>query len=160
MRSKTSLLLAVIVLLATAAHAGPKDDLAAADRAFSQLSVNKGSNAAFLAYLTDDGRIFGTGNEQPILGKAEAIKRFSDPKSGNGNPRLNVLNWEPDGVGVSKDGALGWTDGHWIFETGPDDMGRRHHLTGHYLTVWVKDAKGAWKVLADMGTNDPRPEKK
>jgi ketosteroid isomerase-like protein len=155
------LFICVIAVTASvmAAHAGPKDDLMAADRAFSQLSVDKGSNAAFLAYLAEDGRLFGTGNERPILGKAEAIKRYSGPKSANADPRLNVLSWEPDAAGVSKDGGLGWTDGHWVYETGPDDYGRRHHLTGHYLTVWVKDAAGAWKVQADMGTTDPKPAK-
>jgi ketosteroid isomerase-like protein len=132
----------------------------AADQAFSRLSVDKGSNAVFLAYVADDGRIFGTGNETPIIGKAEATRRFTDPKDGNGDPKVNVLSWEPDAAGVSRDGALGWTDGHWIFETGPDALGRRHHITGHYLTVWVKDAKGAWKVQADMGTTDPQPAKK
>jgi ketosteroid isomerase-like protein len=142
------------------AQAGPREDLIAADQAFSRLSVDKGSNAAFLAYLADDGRIFGTGNELPIYGKAEAIKRFADPKSGNGDPRLNVLSWEPDAAGASADGGLGWTDGHWVFESGPDDIGRRHYITGHYLTVWKKDAAGVWKVQADMGTTDPKPAKK
>jgi ketosteroid isomerase-like protein len=159
MNKRASMAIAVL-LFANAAHAGPKEDILAADRAFSQLSVDKGSNAAFLAYVADDGRIFGTGNEMPIIGKAEAAKRFTDPKEGNGDPRVNVLSWEPDAAGVSRDGALGWSDGHWIFESGPDAMGRRHHITGHYLTVWVKDGKGAWKVQADMGTTDPQPEKK
>jgi len=139
----------------SAAYASPREELLAVDRAFSLLSVDKGSNAAFLAYLADDGRLFGSGNQPPIIGKAEATKRFAE--SGNGDPRLNVLSWEPEDAGVSRDGLLGWTDGHWIFETGPDDLGRRHHVTGHYLTVWSKDAKGAWKVEADMGTTDPKP---
>jgi len=138
----------------SAAHADPRAELLASDRAFSLLSVDKGSNAAFLAFMTDDGKLFGTGNQPPIIGKAEAARRFA--QNGNGDPRLNVLSWEPDDAGVSRDGLFGWTDGHWIFETGPDDLGRRHHTTGHYLTVWTKDAKGAWKVAADMGTTDPK----
>lgn len=143
--------------MTSAALAGPKEELMATDQAFSRLSVDKGSNAAFLAYMAEDGRIFGTGNQLPIFGKAEAIKRFAT--SSNGDPRLNVLSWEPEAAGVSTDGRLGWTDGHWVFESGPDDVGRRHYLTGHYLTVWVKDARGGWKVQADMGTTDPKPAK-
>ena len=158
MRNLLCVIAVTIPMMTVMAHAGAKEDLMATDQAFSRLSVDKGSNAAFLAYLADDGRIFGTGNELPILGKAEAVKRFAT--SGNGDPRLNVLSWEPDAAGVSSDGKLGWTDGHWVFETGPDDYGRRHQATGHYLTVWVKDAAGAWKVQADMGTTDPTPEKK
>ena len=141
-------------VIASTAWAAPKDDVIATDKAFSQLSVEKGSNAAFLAYMADDARIFGTGGEPPILGKAEAVKRFQT--SGNGDPKTNVLSWEPDNAEVSRDGTMAWTDGHWIFESGPDDKGRRHHATGHYLTVWAKDAKGAWKFTADMGTTDPK----
>jgi ketosteroid isomerase-like protein len=147
---------ACIACLVSPALGGPAEDVLAADRAFSHLSVAKGSNAAFLAYLADDGRLFGTGNELPIIGKQAAAQRFAT--SGNGDPRLNVLSWEPDAVGVSRDGALAWTDGHWIFAMGPDDAGRRHYMTGHYLTVWKKDASGAWKVQADMGTTDTKPK--
>lgn len=135
------------VVLATPALAEPKDDITAADKAFSALSVAKGSNAAFLAYLADDGRLFGTGNEAPIFGKAEAAKRFA--KSGNGDPKTNVLSWVPDNVTVSQDGSLGYSDGHWLFAA------PKVRLTGHYMTVWRR-AGGTWKVIADMGTIDPK----
>jgi len=145
---------ALTLALESAALAGPKDDLIAADKAFSALSVAKGSNAAFLATLADDGRLFGTGNEPPIYGKAAAAARFADPKSGNGDPRLNVLSWVPDHAEISKDGTLGDTDGHWLF-AGRDAKGGAFQLTGHYVTVWRKEASG-WKVIADMGTQDPK----
>jgi ketosteroid isomerase-like protein len=150
---KIVLIATAFAVIASTAIAGPREDLLSADRAFSQLSVDKGSNAANLAFMADDVRLYGTGNQNPIFGKPEAIKRFQT--SGNGDPKLNVLSWDPDGSGVAKDGTLGWTDSHWVFETGPDDYGRRHHLTGHYLTVWTKDAKGAWKVQSNMATSDP-----
>jgi hypothetical protein len=38
---------------ASAANAGPKDDLIAADKAFFAMSVAGGSGVAFLAYLAD-----------------------------------------------------------------------------------------------------------
>ncbi|HXL98667.1 MAG TPA: nuclear transport factor 2 family protein [Rhizomicrobium sp.] len=145
---------AAMVMFATAACAGTKDGLIAADKAFSALSIAKGSNAAFLATMADDGRIFGTGNEPPIFGKAEAIRRFA--KSGNGDPRRNVLSWVPDFAAVS--GSLGYTDGRWLF-AGHDNKGAAFQLTGHYVTVWRKEASG-WKVIADMGTNDPKSDKK
>jgi ketosteroid isomerase-like protein len=144
----------LIALVPVAAHAGAKEDVIAADTAFSKLSVEKGSNVAFLAYIADDGRIYGTGNEPPIFGKATATARFTDPKSGNGDPKLNVLSWVVDYADVSADGTLGTTDGHWLFE-GHDAKGGDIHLTGHYLTVWRKSSAGVWKVLSDMGTTDP-----
>ena len=158
MRRILQSIVAVMLALSGPALAGPKDDLIAADKAFSTLSVTKGSNAAFLATLADDGRIFGTGNEPPIHGKAQAEKRFADPKSGNGDPKLNVLSWVPDFAAVSEDGTLGYTDGHWLF-AGHDAKHAAFQLTGHYVTVWRKEASG-WKVIADMGTNDSKPDKK
>lgn len=149
-------MLATTLLISTAAPAGAKDDVIATDKAFSELSVAKGSNAAFLAYMADDARIFGTGNEPPILGKAEATKRFQT--SGNGDPKLNVLSWVPDNAEVSADGTIGYSDGHWLFEGTPDAKGARLHLTGRYVTVWRKVGRD-WKVIADIGTTDPQPAK-
>ena len=140
-----SLLLCALLAVGPAL-AGPKEDIAAADKAFSALSVAKGSNAAFLAYLADDGRLFGTGNQPPIYGKAAAVERFKT--SSNGDPRTNVLSWTPDNVEVSKDGTFGYSDGRWTF-TAP-----KTKLAGHYMTVWRK-VGAEWKVVADMGTTDP-----
>ena len=137
---------ALALLAPIAAQAGAAEDIVVADKAFSALSVQKGSNAAFLATMADDARVFGTGNEPPIFGKAEAIKRFA--KSGNGDPKTNVLSWVPDHAEASKDGTAGYSDGHWLF------VGGKVRLSGHYVTVWRKDG-GAWKVIADMGTTDP-----
>jgi ketosteroid isomerase-like protein len=150
---------AVLVIaagFATAAVAGAKDDILAADKSVSAVSVAKGSNAAFLAYLADDGRIFGTGSEPPVFGKAAAAKRFET--SGNGDPKTNVLSWVPDNAESSADGTFGYSDGHWSFESAPDKAGNRLKLTGHYVTVW-RHIGGQWKVVADMGTTDSKPSK-
>lgn len=146
---------AMIAMLPALAQAGPKEEVLATDKTFSELSVTKGSNAAFLAYMADDARIFGTGNEPPIHGKPEAVKRFKT--SGNGDPKVNVLSWVPDHAEASGDGTLAYTDGHWLFE-GVDGKGGHLHLTGHYVTVWRKTA-GGWKFISDIGTTDPKPAK-
>jgi hypothetical protein len=147
---------AMTTLIGLPAYASGADNITAADKAFSELSVAKGSNAAFLAYLADDGRVFGTGNEPPIHGKAEAVKRFAT--SGNGDPKTNVLSWVPDHAEASHDNSFGYSDGHWLFESAPDAKGNRLRLTGHYVTVW-RNVGGHWKVAADMGTTDPKPTK-
>jgi len=155
--ARTTFIILALVLSASAASAGAKDEIIAADKAFSALSVAKGSNAAFLAYMADDARTFGTGNEPPILGKTAAEKRFQT--RGNGDPKLNVLSWTPDNAETSGDGTLGYSDGHWQFEGAPDKKGVRLHLAGHYMTVWRKTDRG-WKFIADMGTTDPQPKGK
>ena len=147
-----------LALAGTAALADPKDDLIAADKAFSAMSVAKGDSAAFLAFLADDGRLFGTGNRPPLIGRAAAEASFKSGDSGNG--AKSTLSWAPDFAEISADAALGFTDGHWTFDGAPDAKGQRFHATGHYLTVWRKDASGSWKVAADMGTTDPAPKGK
>jgi ketosteroid isomerase-like protein len=145
----------ILAMLPALAHANAKDDIIATDKAFSERSIAKGSNDAFLAYMADDARIFGTGSEAPIHGKAEAARRFKT--SGNGDPKLNVLSWIPDHAEVSRDGTLAYSDGHWLFK-GKDGKGGRLQLTGHYVTVWRKTGKD-WKFISDIGTTDPKPAK-
>lgn len=153
---KTHLLLAAIIMLTPAAAlADAKSDLIAADKAFAQMSEAQGSNAAFIAFMSDTPRIFGTGNRPPIIGKEEATARFGRGAEGNGDPKKNVLSWAPDFADVSTDGTLGTTDGRWTF-TGDDGKGGAIRLTGRYITTWKKDKAGAWKVLQDMGTTDPQ----
>jgi len=147
----------VMIALATAALAGPKDDLIAADKAFSAMSVAKGNPAAFLAYLADDGCLFGTGEGPPVYGKAAYEKIFAGRP--HDNDSKSTLRWVPAEAEVSADGTLGFTDGTWTYDGAPDAQGKREHATGHYLTTWKKDASGAWKVAADMGTTDPEPGK-
>ena len=135
-----------LILITTPAFAGPKEDLMAVDGAFAKLSVEKGYDQAFIAYLAQDGQTL-TG-PAPIKNKADAVRRFNDPKAPHSDPKVTVA-WVPDTGGVSADGSMGWTEGHFT-RTGPGLS-----ATGHYVTVWVKE-NGAWKVRADLGNTDPK----
>jgi hypothetical protein len=143
--------LAAVVALGIAgtspALAGSKDELLAADRAFAQMSVEKGYDQAYIANLATDGQTF-TG-PAPIKSKVDAVARFNDPKRPHADPKVKIT-WVPDTGGVSADGTLGWTEGH-SSHTGPGIS-----TTGHYMTVWVKE-NGTWKVRADIGNTDPKP---
>lgn len=144
----------IVAILSTAALGGPMEDLVAADEAFSAMSVAQGSDAAFLAYIAEDVRLFGTGDEPPMIGKAAAQAHYATRKQ-NG-PRTTTLSWTPNNAEVSSDGKLGYTDGRWLFE-GKNSKHVPIHITGHYVTVWRKAPSGEWKVIADMGTTDPSP---
>jgi hypothetical protein len=144
---KTQLAAGIVVLLSTApTFAGPKEDLMAVDRAFARMSLEKGYDQAYIANLAQDGQTF-TG-AAPIKNKADAVRRFNDPKSLHSDPLVKIT-WVPDTGGVSADGTLGWTEGH-SSHTGPGVS-----TTGHYMTVWVKE-DGSWKVRADIGSTDPK----
>jgi len=128
------------------ALADTKEDLLAVDRAFARMSVEKGYDQAYLANLAKDGQTF-TGSA-PIKDKADAVRRFNDPKAPHSDPRVKIT-WVPDTGGVSADGALGWTEGH------SSHVGPGVSTTGHYMTVWVRE-RGVWKVRADIGATDPK----
>jgi len=126
--------------------AGAKEDLLAVDAAFARMSVEKGYDQAYIANLAADGQTF-TG-AAPIRNKADAVARLNDPKAHHSDPALKI-SWVPDTGGVSADGTLGWTEGHFT-RTGPGLL-----ETGHYVTVWVRE-DGMWKVRADIGNTDPK----
>jgi hypothetical protein len=139
---KTAMTVATLVMIATSALADPKEDLMATDRAFARMSVEKGYNEAYLAFLATDGQTF-TG-PAPIRNRADAISRYADPKQPHHDKRVTIT-WVPDTGGVSADGTLGWTEGH------SSHKGLGVDTTNHYMTVWVRE-KGVWKVRADMGS--------
>jgi ketosteroid isomerase-like protein len=148
-------LIASFVLLAAAAWAAPKDDVLAADRAFSALSVAKGAHAAFLAYVTDDVRLFD-GAHPPLIGKAAVADYYAAEEKADPAYRQRQLEWTPLEAEVSPDGALGWTRGTWVFSS-PKADGTSLKLTGYYVTEWRRQSDGTYKVCLDIGGTD-RPK--
>jgi len=62
-----------------------------------------------------------------------------------------VLAWHPVEVFAAHDGDMGVSRGRWTLT--PKAGG--NPIAGSYVTVWRKDAKGAWKGLVDIGNTDP-----
>jgi ketosteroid isomerase-like protein len=146
-------MIALLTLFPVTALAGAKEELIEADKAFSDMSVANGQATAFLAYIADDAQLFGAGGE-PVIGRKAAEARYASEKFKNSASAKGTLEWQPIEAFASGDGTLGWTNGHWKF-TGPaDEKGVRSTSTGHYITIWRRDASGAWKVEADIGTID------
>jgi hypothetical protein len=145
---------ALALLLATGAakllplSPSPVNQLLAADRAYSALSVQKGLPYAFFATAANDGRHYGNGSTPPVYGKSQAFRRLTRRDPG-------TMRWQPETARVSGDGTMGWTAGSWVFIA----RGSNAKSTGNYLTIWVKDRRNVWKVQADMGTSDPVPKK-
>ena len=128
-----------ILLMAVAPAFAADNEVMAADRAFSALSVEKGVPYAFWFYASKNARLYGPSGP-PVIGR--------DAKPPTVEKTDSTLSWVP--TAGSQDGKLGWTDGEWKLTSA------RGTRTGHYVTVWVKEA-GQWKVQADIGTFDPPP---
>lgn len=142
--------LTVLVAIAACDHraepAAEREALLAADRAFAQMSVERGAVEAFYAYLSEDAMQMPAGS-LPITGR-EAIRA-----SMSAGPAYS-LEWTPVDGSVALSGDLGWTWGNYVARiTGPDGQPAESH--GKYLNVWGRDAAGGWKVLVDMGNENP-----
>jgi ketosteroid isomerase-like protein len=119
----------------------------AADAAFAKRSVEVGAAKAFRETMDPtDSLEFGSG--APIKG-AEAIYK----SLGGDAPSQTRLEWTPVDAWGSKGGDLGVTTGTWRLS---GTLPTAPVITGRYVTVWRKNAAGAWKGLIDIGNPDPK----
>lgn len=147
MKKTFLLLLAIAPLIAGAAAEvnlqADLDSLVAAERAFSKTSEEQGTKAAFLANLADDSILFRPG---PVLARPWTEARPAPP---------GLLTWFPVKADIARSGDLGYTTGPW--EARPKGKDDPNVLHGHYVTVWMKRADGAWKLVTDVGNVHPKP---
>jgi ketosteroid isomerase-like protein len=113
--------------------------LADNERAFAQMAKDKTVREAFLHFVADDGVMFGP--QGPTPGKALFNAAPPPPP---GSPKLQLL-WWPVHAEIARSADLGWT-------TGPSKRTRGDLVRyGYFLTVWKKQADGAWRFLMDHG---------
>ncbi len=144
--SVISILLAVAAVAGEPAEGSALSQMIEAERNFAKASVTKGRNAAFVDNLADDCLVYN----KTWLTKGRQF--FRDQK-----PAPVVLKWEPEFADISAGGDFGVTTGPWeIQEYRP---GTQPLLKGYFLTVWKKQADGAWKVILDNGAIMSVPEK-
>ncbi|NVO20265.1 MAG: nuclear transport factor 2 family protein [Bacteroidetes bacterium] len=118
------------------------DELKATDRHYSEMSAEKGMNAAFLAMFDSSGVKFNN-NEMPIEGyKQISASLLKSPDTSF------VLTWEPIKAFMSKSGDMGYTYGTYLVRNKRDG---KKNGDGTYLTIW-KRVGNDWKAVADVGT--------
>ena len=114
-----------------------------AERKFAQTAQEKGTRAAFLEFLAEDGIVFRPG---PVNGR-EVWRARPDP-----GPDLV---WEPTFAAVARSGDLG-------YDTGPAKWrGKKEgNFTGfgHFVSVWKKQKDGSWKVALDCGIENTKSD--
>jgi len=120
--------------------------IARADREFAELARKEGEAKACRDVMDAvDGVIFN-GDGQPAIGR-EAIYA----RAGGDTPADNTLEWHPVEVFAAESGELGVSRGRYALTSKADPA---KSVTGSYVTVWRKDAKGEWKGLIDIGAAD------
>jgi ketosteroid isomerase-like protein len=154
--NKYSLLAAILYLFSVACQnqvdiEKMEAELFQTDIAFSNLSIEQGRNAAFIAFCADDAVMLAP-NNMPIEGKkiitAKLLSRSDSDYS---------LTWHPVNAFVAKSGELGYTYGLWNLETA-DSAGNKLSEQGTYATVWKKNKLGEWKFVLDTGNEGLAPK--
>lgn len=122
-----------------------RDELVAADKAFSARSAKDGPKVAFRAFLSDDAKILS----QYKTGPAGIEEMFVQL------PENATLTWDPAFAEVSGSGDLGYTWGRYTLTLPPLRPGARPYLQlGYYAMVWKKDTFGHWKVVFEGSNAD------
>jgi ketosteroid isomerase-like protein len=117
-------------------------ELIQADSAFAALSVTSGAKTAFLRWAAEDAISFG-GGPQMTEGRDKIGAGF------DGFPAGAVLEWWPVAAKIAPSGDLGCTVGEARISS------LKHY--SKYLTIWRRQAGGAWKFVADGGNVRPAP---
>ena len=117
--------------------------LVEAEMSYAKLGTEKGFREASLATFADDAVIFAPGM---VNGKTFWQKTKEDP----------FIIWRPAFVSIARSGELGYT-------TGPSEYRSSRKVIepeafGDFVTIWRRDPKGIWKVVADVGVNHPQPQ--
>ena len=120
-----------------------EDELLEVDRAFSNLSKEKGMNHAFMNYLAEEGVLLRP-NKMPLVGRDKIMESFSRPDTSFS------LTWEPLFADVAESGELGYSYGIYKVEMYAPD-GSPITSEGTYVSVWKKNEAGEWKFVLDTG---------
>lgn len=129
-------LIALLLTFARPAAAQPAEasHIVAAERAFAADGLTMGVDGSFLKWSADDAIM--------IAGGAPRLAHDILDPGAVFDPAAPALVWWPNWAGISKSGDLGFTTG------GVEVGGAR---TGHYFTIWKRQADSAWKWVYDGG---------
>jgi ketosteroid isomerase-like protein len=132
-----------IVLAAEPGPAEAANAMVESERKFYRTGQEKGTRAAFLAFLADDGIVFRPG---PVNGKEAWGKRAETG--------LDLI-WEPAFAAIARSADFGFTTGPAKWKANKKDEKFLGH--GHFISIWKKQKDGSWKVALDCGIENPEP---
>jgi hypothetical protein len=110
------------------------------DKAFSDMSVAKGSKAAFIEYIDSNGVLLKP-NHLPIVGANAIDYLIQDDDTGY------TLNWQPQNAFVSQCADMGYTYG--VYALHPKSIDTVFY--GTYVSIWKRQSDGKWKFVLDTG---------
>ena len=114
------------------------------ERAFNLTARTEGVKAAFLKWLVPGATVFSPG-PMTVEERYAAVPDAKDEQP--------LLQWLPEWIVIAGSRELAMITGRW--ELTPVGAGSPTDF-GQYLSVWARQGED-WRVLADIGTNQPEP---
>lgn len=114
--------------------------MVASERAFSATTSYLGITEGFLTFFSPASSSFDS-NLEKAFPKLIARKRSTYPLK-------STLTWAPESGDISKSGDFGFLYGPWTMQKVHSDS---IIAKGRYISVWIKDTLGLWKVAFDCG---------
>jgi ketosteroid isomerase-like protein len=116
------------------------------DTRFSQETL-KGGGKVFASWFAPDALTLNN-KRAPVMGKARIAN------TANWEPQNYQLSWVPSGGKMGPSNDMGYTWGHFEGRS-KDSNGQPVVLEGRYITVWMKQPDGVWKVVLDASAEEP-----
>jgi len=95
---------------------------------------------------------FNAGSPEPTHGRDAVVADWKDIIDG----KEIRLGWSPGIVTIGGDGNLAISRGpSWIEDLRPHP--KQHYKIGEFISTWIKDKDGKWRVLFDGGAGPMHP---
>lgn len=112
-----------------------------AEKDFEKMVAEKGLEAGFTFYAAKDAVIHR--NDSLFIGNQAIASFYARPAKGT-----IQLKWSPDFTEVASSCDLGYTYGHFTFQS-TDSTGHLTTFNGIFHTVWKLQEDGLWKYVWD-----------
>jgi ketosteroid isomerase-like protein len=120
------------------------------ERSFAA-SVEHHDAVAFADHVSEHAA-FDAGSPQPLLGRDAVVAGWKGIIEG----KYFNLHWSPGIVTLGGDGSLAISHGPaWIEDLRPN--AKQRFQIGEFLSTWIKDKDGQWRVLFDAGAAPMQP---
>jgi ketosteroid isomerase-like protein len=118
------------------------------ERSFAQ-SVERHDVASFADHVQQDA-VFQAATPEPLRGRAAVAEAWAPIVTGE-----FPLRWHPGVVSIGGDPDIALSVGPaWV--ENPDPKAPSRYRLGSFVSTWVRDADGAWRVLFDRSAQPLR----
>ncbi len=119
------------------------DKMVETEHNFAQFASEKGTKAAFLAFLAKDGILF-------LPDRVNGNEYWNNRGESDG-----LLSGAPNYADISANGILGYTTGNWEYRS--KGKGTTPEGFGEFITVWLRHPDGKYRFVVDIGIGHAKP---